>query len=56
MDDHPPLMAFPFLSSLHYHLLVTEPLQGLEVKVPETLVPLPCPVVPTSSKVLPPSR
>jgi hypothetical protein len=33
-----------------YHLLGTEPLQDLEVKVPETLVPLPCPVVPTSSK------
>jgi hypothetical protein len=34
-----------------YHLLGTEPLQGLEVKMPETLVPLPCTVVPTSSKV-----
>jgi hypothetical protein len=33
-----------------YHLLGTEPLQGLEVKMPEALVPLPCPVVPTSSK------
>jgi hypothetical protein len=33
-----------------YHLLGTEPLQGLEVKVAEALVPLPCPVVPTSSK------
>ena len=33
-----------------YHLLGTEPLQGLEVKVPEALVPLPCPVVSTSSK------
>jgi hypothetical protein len=33
-----------------YHLLGTEPLQGLEVKVPEALVPLPCPFVSTSSK------
>jgi hypothetical protein len=33
-----------------YHLLCAEPLQGLEVKVPEALVPLPCPVVSTSSK------
>jgi hypothetical protein len=33
-----------------YHLLGTEPLQGLEVKMPEALVPLPCPVVLTSSK------
>jgi hypothetical protein len=33
-----------------YHLLGTEPLQGLEVKMPEALVPLPCPVVPTSNK------
>jgi hypothetical protein len=33
-----------------YHLLGTEPLQGLEVKMSEALVPLPCPVVPTSSK------
>jgi hypothetical protein len=33
-----------------YHPLGTEPLQGLEVKVPEVLVPLPRLVVPTSSK------
>jgi hypothetical protein len=33
-----------------YHLLCTEPIQGLEVKVLEALVPLPCPVIPTSSK------
>jgi hypothetical protein len=33
-----------------YHPLGTEPLQGLEVKVPEELVPLPRLVVPTSSK------
>jgi hypothetical protein len=33
-----------------YHLLGTEPLQGLEVKMPEVLVPLPCIVLPTSSK------
>jgi hypothetical protein len=33
-----------------YHPLGTEPLQGLEVKVPEALVPLPCLIVPTSSK------
>jgi hypothetical protein len=33
-----------------YHLLGTEPLQGLEVKVPEALVPLSCLVIPTSSK------
>jgi hypothetical protein len=33
-----------------YHLLGTEPLQGLEVKMPEALVPLPCPVILTSSK------
>jgi hypothetical protein len=33
-----------------YHPLGTEPLQGLEVKVPEALVPLPCLVVPMSSK------
>jgi hypothetical protein len=33
-----------------YHPLGTEPLQGLEVKVPEALLPLPCLVVPTSSK------
>jgi hypothetical protein len=33
-----------------YHPLCTEPLQGLEVKVPEALVPLPHLVVPTSSK------
>jgi hypothetical protein len=33
-----------------YHPLGTEPLQGLEVKVPEALVALPCLVVPTSSK------
>jgi hypothetical protein len=36
--------------------LGTEPLKGLEVKVPEALVPLPCPVVSTSSKVVPPSH
>jgi hypothetical protein len=36
-----------------YHL-GTEPLQGLEVKVPKALVPLPCLVV-SSSKVVPPS-
>jgi hypothetical protein len=34
-----------------YHPLGTEPLQGLEVKVPEVLMPLPRLVVPTSSKV-----
>jgi hypothetical protein len=39
-----------------YHLLGTAPLQGLEVKMPEALVPLPCPIVSTSSKVVPPSR
>jgi hypothetical protein len=33
-----------------YHPLGTEPLQRLEVKVPEALVPLPRLVVPTSSK------
>jgi hypothetical protein len=33
-----------------YHPLGTELLQGLEVKVPEALVPLPRPVVPMSSK------
>jgi hypothetical protein len=33
-----------------YHSLGTEPLQGLEVKVPEALVPLSCLIVPTSSK------
>jgi hypothetical protein len=33
-----------------YHPLGTEPLQGLEVNVPEALVPLPRLVVPTSSK------
>jgi hypothetical protein len=33
-----------------YHPLSTEPLQGLEVKVPEPLVPLSRLVVPTSSK------
>jgi hypothetical protein len=33
-----------------YHPLSTEPLQGLEVKVPEALVPLPRLVEPTSSK------
>jgi hypothetical protein len=33
-----------------YHPLDTEPLQGLEVKVPEALVPLSRIVVPTSSK------
>jgi hypothetical protein len=33
-----------------YHPLGTEPLQGLKVKVPEAFVPLPCLVVPTSSK------
>jgi hypothetical protein len=33
-----------------YHPFGTEPLQGLEVKVPEALVPLPRLVVPTSSK------
>jgi hypothetical protein len=33
-----------------YHPLGTEPLQGLEVKVPEALVPLPLLIVPTSSK------
>jgi hypothetical protein len=33
-----------------YHPLGTEPLQGLEVKVPEALVLLPRLVVPTSSK------
>jgi hypothetical protein len=33
-----------------YHPLGTEPLQGLKVKVPKALVPLPHLVVPTSSK------
>jgi hypothetical protein len=33
-----------------YHPLGTEPLQGLKVKVPEALVPLPRLVVPMSSK------
>jgi hypothetical protein len=33
-----------------YHPIGTEPLQGLEVKVPEALVPLPRLIVPTSSK------
>jgi hypothetical protein len=33
-----------------YHPLGTEPLQGLEVKVPEALVPLSCLIVPMSSK------
>jgi hypothetical protein len=33
-----------------YHPLGTEPLQGLEVKVPEALVPLPRLIVPMSSK------
>jgi hypothetical protein len=33
-----------------YHPVGTEPLQGLEVKVPEALMPLPRLVVPTSSK------
>jgi hypothetical protein len=33
-----------------YHPLGTEPLQGLEVKVPEALVPLPRLIIPTSSK------
>jgi hypothetical protein len=33
-----------------YHPLDTEPLQGLEVKVPEALVPPPRLVIPTSSK------
>jgi len=33
-----------------HHLLGTEPLQGLEVKVPEALVPLPRLIVPTSSE------
>jgi hypothetical protein len=33
-----------------YHPLDTEPLQGLEVKVPEALMPLSCLIVPTSSK------
>jgi hypothetical protein len=32
-----------------YHPLGTEPLQGLEVKVPEALVPLPRLIVPTGS-------
>jgi hypothetical protein len=33
-----------------YHPLGTESLQGLEVKVPEALVSLPCLIVPTNSK------
>ena len=33
-----------------HHLRGTEPLQGLKVKVPEMLVPLPRLVVPTSSE------
>ena len=41
-----------------HHLRGTEPLQGLEVKVPEALVPLPRLVIPTSSEtgVVPPAR
>jgi hypothetical protein len=34
-----------------YHPLGTKPLQGLKVKVPEALVPLPHLIIPTSSKV-----
>jgi hypothetical protein len=34
-----------------YHPLGTEPLQGLEVKVSEALVPLPRLIVPMSSKI-----
>jgi hypothetical protein len=34
-----------------YHPLGTEPLQSLEVKVPEALVPLPRLIVPMSSKI-----
>jgi hypothetical protein len=34
-----------------HHLHGTEPLQGLELKVPKVLMPLPCLVVPTSSKI-----
>jgi hypothetical protein len=33
-----------------YHLLGTELLQGLEVKVPEVLMPLPCLIVPWNSE------
>jgi hypothetical protein len=33
-----------------YHPLGTEPLQGLEVKVPKALVAIPCHVIPMSSK------
>ena len=33
-----------------HHLLSTEPLQGLEVKVPKALMPLPRLVIPTSSE------
>jgi hypothetical protein len=33
-----------------YHLLGTELLQGLEVKVPEALVPLPRLIIPTNSE------
>jgi hypothetical protein len=33
-----------------HHLLGTEPLQGLKVKMPEALMPLPCLVVPMSSE------
>jgi hypothetical protein len=33
-----------------YHPLGTEPLQGLEVKLPEALVPLPRLIVPMSNK------
>jgi hypothetical protein len=33
-----------------YHPLDTEPLQGIEVKVPEALVPLSRLIIPTSSK------
>jgi hypothetical protein len=33
-----------------YHPLDTEPLQGLEVKVPEALVPLSCLVVPNEQQ------
>ena len=34
-----------------HHLRGTEPLQGLEVKIPKALMPLPRLVIPTSSEI-----
>jgi hypothetical protein len=57
--DPPPLCQYADVAQLlhvvksrytPYHPLGTEPLQGLKVKVPKALVPLPRLVVPTSSK------